>query len=170
MGTLYNLCISSIIFLRTYIHNIVYIIRSVNMFNLCFGFDLAWFGKFVQTRARARVCVSVCLCVYVHPPWRLHLSGTAGNASELINDVVLKLAALSCSCTGSGHSHDLTSIRLACRTQGLHSPLTGFAFGIYYIVSRSGFASALARGFAIYLGKAKVPANFSIEPSPRQSP
>ena len=64
MGTLYNLCISSIIFLRTYIHNIVYIIRSVNMFNLCFGFDLAWFGKFVQTRARARVCVCLCVCVF----------------------------------------------------------------------------------------------------------
>ena len=63
MGTLYNLCISSIIFLRTYIHNIVYIIRSVNMFNLCFGFDLAWFGKFVQTRARACVCVCVSVCL-----------------------------------------------------------------------------------------------------------
>ena len=47
-GTLYNLCISSIIFLRTYVHNIVYIIRFVNMFNLCFGFDLAWFGEIVQ--------------------------------------------------------------------------------------------------------------------------
>ena len=44
MGTLYNLCFSSIIVLRIYIHNIVYIIRFVNMFNLCFGFDLAWFG------------------------------------------------------------------------------------------------------------------------------
>ena len=41
MGALYNLCFSSIIFIRTYIHNIVYIIRFVNMFNLCFGFDLA---------------------------------------------------------------------------------------------------------------------------------
>ena len=44
LGTLYNLCFSSIIVLRIYIHNIVYIIRFVNMFNLCFGFDLAWFG------------------------------------------------------------------------------------------------------------------------------
>ena len=79
----------------------------------------------------------VCVCVYVHPLWRLHLSGTAGTAREQINDVVLKtldssagslhlyfgmqiitfqLAALSCSYTRSGHSHDLTSIRLAFRT------------------------------------------------------
>ena len=79
----------------------------------------------------------VCVCVYGHPPWRLHLSGTAGTAREQINHVVLKtldssagslhlyfgmkiitfqLAALSCSYTRSGHSHDLTSIRLAFRT------------------------------------------------------
>ena len=44
LGTLYDLCFSSIILLRIYIHNIVYIIRFVSMFNLCFGFDLAWFG------------------------------------------------------------------------------------------------------------------------------
>ena len=44
LGTLYNLCFSSIIVLRIYIHNIVYIIRYASMFNLCFGFDLAWFG------------------------------------------------------------------------------------------------------------------------------
>ena len=31
-----------------YIHDIVYIIRFVNVFNLCFGFDLAWFGEIVQ--------------------------------------------------------------------------------------------------------------------------
>ena len=48
LGTLYNLCFSGIIVFRIYIHNIVYIIRFVNMFNLCFGFDLAWFGKIVQ--------------------------------------------------------------------------------------------------------------------------
>ena len=86
---------------------------------------------------RVCVCVCVCVCVYGHPPWRLHLSGTAGTAREQINDVVLKtldssagslhlylgmqiitfqLAALSCSYTRSGHSHDLTSIRLAFRT------------------------------------------------------
>ena len=70
--------------------------------------------------ACVRVCVCVCVrvCVYVHPPWRLHLSGTSGTAREQINDVVIEdvgffqLAALSCSYTGSGHSHDLTSIRL----------------------------------------------------------
>ena len=83
------------------------------------------------------VCVYVCVCVYVHPPWRFHRSGTSGTAREQINDVVLKtldsstvslhlyfgmqslifqLAALSCSYTRSGHSHDLTSIRLAFRT------------------------------------------------------
>ena len=82
-------------------------------------------------------CASVCVCVYVHPPWRLHLSGTSGTAREQINDVVLKtldssagflqlyfgmqnlifqLAVLSCSYTRSGHSHDLTCIRLAFRT------------------------------------------------------
>ena len=79
----------------------------------------------------------VCVCVYVHPPWKFHLSGTAGTAREQINDVGLKkldtsagslhlyfwmqnltfqLAAFSCSYTRSGHSHNLTSIRLAFRT------------------------------------------------------
>ena len=48
LGTLYNLCFSSIMVLRIYIHNIVCIIRFANMFNLCFDFDLAWFGKVVQ--------------------------------------------------------------------------------------------------------------------------
>ena len=48
LGTLYNLCFSSIIVLRIYIHNIVCIIRFVNTFNLYFGFDLAWFEKMVQ--------------------------------------------------------------------------------------------------------------------------
>ena len=135
-----------------------------------------------------RLCV--CVCVYGHPPLRLHLSGTAGTAREQINNVVLKTldssagslhlyfgmqnitfqrAALSCSYATSGHSHDLTSIRLAFRTLGLHSPLTGVAFGTHYIVSRSAFASALTRGFAIYLGNVKVTTNFSIESSPWQS-
>ena len=36
------------------------------------------------------VCVCVCVCVYVDPPWRLHLSGTAGTTREQMNDVVLK--------------------------------------------------------------------------------
>ena len=41
--------------------------------------------------------------------------------------------------------------------------------GTHYIVSRSAFASALTTGFAIYLGKAKVTTNFSIESIPGQS-
>ena len=49
LGILYNLCLSSIIFIRIYIYNIVYIIRFFNMFSLCFGFDLAWLGRLVQT-------------------------------------------------------------------------------------------------------------------------
>ena len=47
LGTLYNLCFSSIIFLCMCIHKIVYMIRFVNV-SLCFGFDLARFGKLVQ--------------------------------------------------------------------------------------------------------------------------
>ena len=52
MGTRYNSCFSGIMVLRICINNIVYIIRFANMFNfmfnLCFGFDLAWFGGVVQ--------------------------------------------------------------------------------------------------------------------------
>ena len=128
-----------------------------------------------------------CVCLYVHPPWRLHLSATAGTVREQINNVVLKtldssasslhlcfemqnltfqLATLSCLYTRSGHSHDFTSIHLAFRTKDLHLTLTGVAFGPHYIVSRSAFASALTRGFAIYLGKVNVTTNFSIESSP----
>ena len=102
-----------------------------------------------------RLCVG--LCVYVHPPWRLHLSGSAGipgNRSTMLRwrrwihlpvsldcyfamqNVTFQLAALSCSYTRSRQSHDLTSIRLAFGTQGLHSPFT--------------------KGFAIYLGKDKI--------------
>ena len=83
------------------------------------------------------VCACVCVCVYVHPLWRLHLFGTAETATQQINDYVLKtldssagslhvyfgmqnltfqLAALSCSYTRSGHSHEFTSIRLAFKT------------------------------------------------------
>ena len=65
--------------------------------------------------------------------------------------------------------HDLTSIRLAFRTWGRHSPLTGVVFGTQYIVRWSAFASALRRGFAIYLGKVEVTTNFSIESSPQRS-
>ena len=86
-----------------------------------------------------------------------------------MQSLTFQLATLSCLYTRSGHSHDLTSIRLAFRTQGLHSPSTGVTFGTHYIVNRSAFASALTRGFPIYLGKVKVTTNFSIESSPRQS-
>ena len=61
LGTLYNLSFSIMIFLRMYIHNIVYVIRFVNMFNLCLGFDLALFAKLVQA------CVCMCVCVYFLP-------------------------------------------------------------------------------------------------------
>ena len=68
LGTLYNLCFSFLTFFRIYIHNIVYIIGFVNILNLCFGFDLAWFGKLVQAQ-----CFPVCwgntlLCV-ANVPW-----------------------------------------------------------------------------------------------------
>ena len=45
----------------------------------------------------------------------------------------------------------------------------GVAFGTHYIVSQSAFRPDTPRGFAIYLGKAKVTANFNIESSPRES-
>ena len=83
-----------------------------------------------------------------------------------MQNLTFQLVTLSCSYTRSGHSNDLTSIRLAFRTQGLHSPLTGVAFGTHFIVSRSAFVSALTRGFAIYLGKVKVTTKFSIESNP----
>ena len=84
-----------------------------------------------------------------------------------MQNLTFQLAALSYSYTRGGHSHDLTIIRLAFRTQGLHSPLTGVAFGTHYIVNRSAFASALTGGFAIYLGKAKVTTHVSTESTPR---
>ena len=132
-------------------------------------------------------CVCVCLSLSTVKASSVWISW---DTREQINDVVLKtldsssgslhrffgmqsltfqLAARSCSYTRSEHSHDSTSIRLAFRTQDLHSPLTDVAFGTHYTVSRSAFASALTRGFEIYLGKAKVITNFRIESSPRQS-
>ena len=134
-------------------------------------------------------CVCVCVCVCLRPSTAKASSvWISWNTREQINNVLLKTldssagslhryfgmqsltfqpAALPCSYSKSEHSHDLTSIRLAFRTQGLHSPLTSVAFGTHYIVSRSAFASALTGGFAIYLGKAKVTTNFSTESSPR---
>ena len=99
------------------------------------------------------------------------LDSSAGSLHRYfgMQNLTFQLAALSCSYTKSGHNHDLTSTHLAFRTWDLHSPLTGVAFGTHYIVSRSAFASALTRGFAIYLGKVNVTTNFSIKSSPRQS-
>ena len=134
------------------------------------------------------VCVCVCVCVCLRPSTvKASSVWISWDTRVQINDVVLKtldssagslhpyfgmqnlifqLAALSCSYTRSEHSADLTSIRLAFRTWGIHSALSGVvAFGTQYIVSRSAFASVIA----IYLGKAKVTTNFSIESSPRQS-
>ena len=133
------------------------------------------------------VCVYVCVFMSIHREGFISLEqlGLPGNRSTMLRwktldssagslhlyfgmqNITFQRAALSCSYAISGHSHDLTSIRLACRTSGLHSPLTGVAFSTHYIVSRSAFASALTRGFAIYLGKVKVTANFSIKSSPR---
>ena len=135
----------------------------------------------------ACVCVCACVCVSIHREGFICLDH---DASEQSNDVMLKTlnsyadslhryfrmqdltiqpAALSCSHTSSRQSHDLTNIHLAFRTWGLRSPLAGVAFGTHYIVSRSAFASALPRGFTIYLGKVKVTTNFSTEVSPQQS-
>ena len=137
------------------------------------------------------VCVCVCVCVCLRPSTVKALSvWIRWDTREQINDVVLKtldssagflhryfgmqnltfqLTALSCSYTRSMQSLDLTSIRLAFRTQGLHSPLRGVTFGTHYVVSSFAFASALTRGFAIYLGRARVTTNFSNESSPRQN-
>ena len=58
------------IFPYIYIHNIVCIIGFVNILNLCFGFDMAWFGKLVRAQ-----CFPVCwgntlLCVAELPGGR----------------------------------------------------------------------------------------------------
>ena len=99
------------------------------------------------------------------------LDSSAGSLHRYfgMQNLTFQLAALSCSYTRCKHIHDLTSIRLAFRRQGLQSPLTGVAFGTDYIVSQSAIALAFTRRFAIYLGKAKVITNVSIKSSPRQS-
>ena len=135
------------------------------------------------------VCVCVCVCVRLSNV-KASSVWIKWDTREQINDVMLKtwnssagsfhryigmqnltfqLATLSCWHTRSGQSHDSTNIHLAFSTQGLHSSLTGVALGTHYIVSRSAFASALTRGFAIYQGKVKVTTNFSVESSPWQS-
>ena len=101
--------------------------------------DLCWYS-----RTRARACV--CMCVCVHPS-TMEASSVwiRWDTREQINDVMLKilnssavsshrylrmqnltfqLAALSCLQTKSRQSHDLTSVRLAFRTWGLHSPFS----------------------------------------------
>ena len=66
----YGLNFSGIVFLRVYIHSIVYIVGYVNMFNLCFGFDLAWFGPRVgeeysmRSYSRAR-CKFMCYVLHM---------------------------------------------------------------------------------------------------------
>ena len=91
----------------------------------------------------ASVCVCVCVCVCVLPSTvKALFVWIKWDTREHIHDVMLKtlnsyadslhryfrmqnlaflLAALSCSWTRSGQSHDLTSARLAFRTWDLHS-------------------------------------------------
>ena len=138
-----------------------------------------------------RVCVCVCVCVCLCPSIvKASSVWIRWDTRELINDIVLKmlnsyadslhrdfriqnltiqLATLSCSHTRSRQSQELTGACLAFRAWGLHSPLTGIACGTHYLISWSAFASALTRGFAIYLGKAKRTTNFITESSPRQN-
>ena len=105
--------------------------------------DSCWL-VLILAHARARVCV--CMCVCVHPS-TMEASSVwiRWDTREQINDVMLKilnssavsshrylrmqnltfqLAALSCLQTKSRQSHDLTSVRLAFRTWGLHSPFS----------------------------------------------
>ena len=115
------------------------------------------------------VCVFVCVCIYVHPLWRLHMSGVgdSGNRSAMLcwrhffplpslfiatllwSIKPFWLAALSCSHTRGGTSLDLTSFMcvLLSKTWGLHLLLSGIAFGPHYIVSRSAYCVRMhARG------------------------
>ena len=121
----------------------------------------------VSPVARARVCVCVCVCVCLCVCVCVCVCFTFIHCEGFI--CLDQLDALSCPHTRSGQSLDLTGSRLTFRARGLNSPWTGVAFGTHYIVSRSAFASALTRWFAIYLRKAKVTTNFSIKSSPRQS-
>ena len=102
------------------------------------------------------VCMCVCMCVRVCVSLRPSTVNVLSvrirwDSREKINDVMLKAlnsypdsyhryfrmqnltfqpAALFCSHTRSGKSHDLTIVLLAFRTWDLHSPLTGVAFGV----------------------------------------
>ena len=114
-----------------------------------------------QSRKTCSVCAYLCVCVCVCVCFTfIHYEGFI---------CLDQLDALSCPHSRSGQGLDLTGLRLTFSARGLHSPLTGVAFGTHYIVNRSAFASALTTWFAIYLRKAKVTTNFSIKSSPRQS-
>ena len=63
-----------------------------------------------------------------------------------MQNLTIQLAALSSLHTRSGQSHDLSSVRLAFRTWGLHAPLTGVAFPTHYILSQSAFTSHSREG------------------------
>ena len=126
------------------------------------------------------VCVRVCVCVCLHPSTvKASSVWIRWDTREQINNVMLKtlnsyadslhryfrmqnlnfqLAALRCWHTRSRQSHDLTSV--------------GVAFGTsVHTTSWADLVSNLTLkiGFPIYLGKAKVTRNFSIESNPRQS-
>ena len=117
------------------------------------------------------MCVCIYMCTSIHREcFKASFVWMRWDTREHINNVLLKtlnyhadsihsyfrmlnvtfqLAALSCSHTRSGQSHDLTSVYLTFRTWGRHSPLRGLAFGTHYIVGRSALVSALIRGFEI---------------------
>ena len=107
----------------------------------------------VRACVRVCVCVCVCVrarapvCVRGLRPSTVKASSVwiKWDTREQINDVMLKtlnsyadslhryfrmqnltfqLAALSCSHTSSGQSHDLTSVHFAFRTWNLHSPFS----------------------------------------------
>ena len=77
LGALYSLCFSGVMVLRVCIRGIYYIIGFVSLFNLGFGFDLAWFTLSYVTNWPGRtagfmfmiifiVGLSTCGCWYVN--------------------------------------------------------------------------------------------------------
>ena len=137
------------------------------------------------------MCVRARVCVCIRPSTvKASSVWIRWDTREQINDVMLKTldssvsslhryfrmqnltfqpAALSCSHTRSGKSHDLTSVRPLSEHGTFIHDSAGVTFGTHYIVSRSAFGLALTRGFAVCLGKVKVATNFSVESSPQQS-
>ena len=69
-----------------YLHSPDYLSCSISD-----GFDnnVLFLASLVSVCVSVCVCVCVCVCVSVHPPWRLHLSGS-WNTREHISDVELK--------------------------------------------------------------------------------